>query len=133
MVLKVYGFGERKTPEPFVNACSLFTYVEGLGQAPASPDTSTGSEIDPKELRSDTRLVLLVRNAVEAASGDDGWAHLAAVGSQIGNQASLDPRNYGYRKLSDLIEGIGLFDLKRDNLRVLVRDKRTADRSTTTT
>lgn len=130
--LKVYGFGERKTPEPFVNACSLFTYVEGLGQAPVSPDASAEGGVDPKKLRGDTRLVLLVRNAVEAASGDDGWAHLAAVGSQIGNQASLDPRNYGYRKLSDLIEGIGLFDLKRENLRVLVRDKRTAVRSATT-
>jgi uncharacterized LabA/DUF88 family protein len=65
-----------------------------------------------------------MRNAVEAASGDDGWAHLAAVGSQIGNQASLDSRNYGYGKLSDLIDAIGLFDVKRENEIVLVRDKR---------
>ncbi|MHA7143817.1 NYN domain-containing protein [Arthrobacter sp. TmT3-37] len=131
--LKVYGFGERKTPEPFVNACSLFTYVEGLGQTPVSPDASAGGGVDPKKLRSDTRLVLLIRNAVEAASGDDGWAHLSTVGGHISNQASLDPRNYGYRKLSDLIDGIGLFDLKRESLRVLVRDKRTAVRSSTTT
>lgn len=129
--LKVYGFGERKTPEPFVNACSLFTYVEGLGQPPIDPEASLGDEVDPKKLRSDTRLVLLVRNAVEAASGDDGWAHLSSVGGYISNQASLDPRNYGYRKLSDLIEGIGLFDLKRENLRVMVRDKRIALRTTT--
>ncbi|MBP2216017.1 NYN domain-containing protein [Arthrobacter sp. CAN_C5] len=121
--LKVYGFGQRKTPEPFVNACSLFTYVEGLGQVTTSPDTSAGT--DPNKLRGDTRLVLLMRNAVEAASGEDGWAHLAAVGSQISNQASLDPRNHGYRKLSDLIDAIGLFELKRENQRVLVRDKRT--------
>ncbi|WPU08951.1 NYN domain-containing protein [Pseudarthrobacter oxydans] len=129
--LKVYGFGERKTPEPFVNACSLFTYVEGLGQPPVSSDASRGDAVDPKKLRSDTRLVLLVRNAVEAASGDDGWAHLSSVGGHISNQASLDPRNYGYRKLSDLIEGIGLFELQRENLRVMVRDKRTALRTTT--
>ncbi len=127
--LKVYGFGQRKTPEPFVNACSLFTYVEGLGQSRATPDAVPEGRVDPKRLRSDTRLVLLMRNAVEAASGDDGWAHLAAVGSQIGNQASLDSRNYGYRKLSDLIEAIGLFDLRRDNQIVLVRDKRTLAKS----
>lgn len=122
--LKVYGFGQRKTPEPFVNACSLFTYVEGLGQSPASPDALPQERVDPKKLRSDTRLVLLMRNAVEAVSGDDGWAHLAGVGSQIGNQASLDSRNYGYRKLSDLMDATGLFDLKRENQIVLVRDKR---------
>ncbi len=123
--LKVYGFGERKTPEPFVNACSLFTYVEGLGQPHTIPDKSLDGLGGTKEMRGDARLVLLVRNAVEAASGDDGWAHLSAVGNQIGNQASLDPRNYGYQKLSDLIEGIGLFELKRGNQQVLVRDKRT--------
>lgn len=127
--LKVYGFGQRKTPEPFVNACSLFTYVEGLGQPPTSPEASVEEPADPKKLRGDARLVLLMRNAVEAASGDDGWANLAAVGNQIGNQASLDSRNYGYRKLSDLIEAIGLFDLKRENQRLLVRDKRSVSRT----
>lgn len=124
--LKVYGFGQRKTPEPFVNACSLFTYVEALGQPSTSTPVMEGQDSSgAKKLRGDARLVLLVRNAVEAASGDDGWAHLSSVGGQIGNQASLDPRNYGYRKLSDLIEAIGLFDLRRENLKVLVRDKRT--------
>lgn len=123
--LKVYGFGQRKTPEPFVNACSLFTYVEGLGQPPTSQDALLQGPVDPKKLRSDTRLTLLMRNAVEAASGEDGWAHLGAVGNQIGNQASLDSRNYGYRKLSDLMDAIGLFDLKRENQTVHIRDKRT--------
>lgn len=127
--LKVYGFGQRKTPEPFVNACSLFTYVEGLGQSPTSLEAMVEAPADPKKLRGNTRLVLLMRNAVEAASGDDGWANLAAVGSQIGNQASLDSRNYGYRKLSDLIEAIGLFDLKRENQKLLVRDKRSVSKN----
>lgn len=129
--LKVYGFGERKTPEPFVNACSLFTYVEGLGQSPVSADNSLEERADPRKLRGETRLVLLMRNAVEAASGDDGWANLSAVGNQIGNQASLDSRNYGYQKLSGLIDAIGLFDLRRDNQTVLVRDKRAPARDVT--
>lgn len=124
---KVYGFGEQKTPEPFVNACSKFTYLEALGQpagtdapadeAPATPPRSAG------DLRSDTRLVRMLRRAVDAVAGDDGWSHLGAVGHQIGNQASFDSRNYGYRKLSDLIEASGLFELRRDNQIVWVRDK----------
>jgi uncharacterized protein (TIGR00288 family) len=123
--VKVYGFGEKKTPEPFVNACSKFTYVEALGQPAAADDGDTARPRSAKELRSDTRLLQMLRSAVEAASDDDGWSHLGAVGSQIGNQASFDPRNYGYRKLSDLIEGIGLFEVKRQNQAVLVRDKPT--------
>ncbi len=122
--LKVYGFGERKTPEPFVNACSQFTYVEGLGQPSARPDEPRLKGSDAKKLRGDARLVQMLRNAVDASSGDDGWAHLGEVGSQIGNQASFDPRNYGYRKLSDLIDATDLFEVKRQNQMVLVRDKR---------
>ncbi|HEX6246407.1 MAG TPA: NYN domain-containing protein [Nocardioidaceae bacterium] len=122
--LKVYGFGERKTPEPFVNACSQFTYVEGLGEPTSRPDEPEMRTSDPNKLRRDARLVRMLRNAVDAASDDDGWAHLGAVGSQIANQASFDARNYGYRKLSDLIEATGLFEVRRRDQFVLVRDKR---------
>jgi uncharacterized LabA/DUF88 family protein len=136
--MRVYGFGERKTPDPFVNACSQFTYVEGLGEPPTgraadgagAATAAAGSEVAvqrpvaSKQLRGDTRLVRMLRTAVEAAGGDDGWAHLGQVGNQIGNQASFDPRNYGYRKLSDLIEAIDLFEVKRTNQLVLIRDKR---------
>lgn len=125
--LKVYGFGERKTPSPFVNACSQFTYVEGLGKSsdtPDAPDEPGLKPMAPNRLRQDSRLVTLLRNAVESAAGDDGWAQLGGVGGQIGNQASFDARNYGYRKLSDLIEAVDLFDVRRQDKVVLVRDKR---------
>jgi len=124
---KVYGFGEQKTPEPFVNACSKFTYVEALGQSVSVdglPDDSAATPArSAKDLRSDTRLVQMLRRAVDAAGGDDGWSRLATIGQQIGNQASFDPRNYGYRKLSDLIEAMGLFEIRRDKLTVWVRGK----------
>ena len=132
--VKVYGFGEKKTPEPFVNACSKFTYVEALGQAHVStPEIETGavsagetaSEARPRktgaEMRSDTKLVNLLRRAVASAEGEDGWSHLGPVGSQIGNQASFDPRNYGYGKLSDLLVAIGLFEMKKEGKSSFVR------------
>lgn len=135
--VKVYGFGEKKTPDPFVNACSKFTYLEALGQAHASapdahPEGATtgetgeaGSEARPRktgaEMRSDTKLVNLLRRAVASAEGEDGWSHLGPVGSQIGNQASFDPRNYGYGKLSDLLAAIGLFEMKKDGKSSYVR------------
>jgi uncharacterized protein (TIGR00288 family) len=122
--LRVYGFGEKKTPEPFVNACSQFTYVERLGEPTAQAGEAAPRPSDPKQLRGDARLVRMLRSAVEAAEGDDGWAHLGQVGNQIGNQASFDPRNHGYRKLSDLIEATELFEIKRQNQVVLIRDRR---------
>ncbi len=124
--LKVYGFGERKTPDPFVNACSQFIYIEGLTApgAEASDVEARLAAVPPHRLREDARLVRMLRTAVEAAGGDEDWAHLAAVGAQIGNQASFDPRNYGYRKLSDLVEATELFDVRRDGQLVLVRRRR---------
>lgn len=124
--VKVYGFGQKKSPDPFVNACSQFIYVEGLGQPSAATEEPVLKASDRNKLRSDTRLVQMLRNAVDAAHGDDGWANLSEVGNQIGNQASFDARNYGYRKLSDLIEATELFEVKRQqNKGMRIRDKRT--------
>jgi len=121
--VKVYGFGEKKTPLPFVNACSKFTYVEALSQ-PSDTDAAPASKPKSvKDLRRDTRLVQMLRSAVDAASGDDGWANLSRVGNQVGNQASFDSRNYGYPKLRDLIEAIGLFEVERADNSILVRKK----------
>lgn len=122
--VKVYGFGEEKTPLPFVNACSKFTYLEALG-APVSADNggAVAARRSAQELRGDTRLLQMLRSAVDSAGDDEGWARLSSVGSQIGNQASFDSRNYGYGKLSELIETIGLFEFKRDNQIVWIRAK----------
>ncbi|MEO8460679.1 MAG: NYN domain-containing protein [Dokdonella sp.] len=109
--LTVYGFGERKTPTPFVSACDKFIYTDILlgKEDEAQPDKPQSSN----ELKQDTRLVTLLRNAVEAASDDTGWSHLAPVGSHIAKQApEFDPRNYGYRKLGELIAASKLFDLE---------------------
>jgi len=150
----VYGFGAKKTPEPFVNACSRFLYLESLGQPPAVDieiepvaNGKTGRPKAPRSrkqggapteaaapghaqptnvLKQDARLVSLLRNAVEAAADDDGWSALGEVGKQITNQASFDPRNYGYKKLGDLIEATQLFDFDRRGTMVMVRDKRAA-------
>ncbi|MGE8280327.1 MAG: NYN domain-containing protein [Stenotrophomonas sp.] len=131
--VKVYGFGEQKTPLAFVNACSKFIYLEALGNevvdavAPemtsvaastmaAETSDEPAAPITPRpgnELRGDTRLLNLLRGAVDAVADEQGWALLSAVGNQIANRASFDSRNYGYRKLSDLIAAIGLFEVKR--------------------
>jgi uncharacterized LabA/DUF88 family protein len=106
----VYGFGEKKTPEPFRTACDKFIYTEVLAPATASAPEAPPRQRSAKELRSDTQLVNLLRNAIDAASDDTGWANLGRIGSIVGNQsAEFDSRNYGYAKLSGLVNAIGLF------------------------
>lgn len=89
-------------------------------------DEAAPSKFDTAALKQDARLVTLLRNAVESAAGEDGWSSLGSVGQQIGNQASFDPRNYGYRKLIDLIEATQLFDMDRRGSQFVLRDKRLA-------
>jgi hypothetical protein len=60
-------------------------------------------------------LANLFRNAIDAYSDDDGWAQLGVVGSNIAKQApEFDPRNYGYRKLKDLVKAMGLYELREE-------------------
>ncbi|MEO8748731.1 MAG: NYN domain-containing protein [Rhodanobacter sp.] len=117
--LIVYGFGEKKTPEPFRTACDKFIYTEVLvGSAATSTETGPAPrKRTAKELRGDTHLVNLLRGAIEAASDDTGWARLDVVGSIINKQSpDFDARNYGYSKLSGLIDGIGLFDTEERHI-----------------
>lgn len=105
----VLGFGERKTPSPFVNACSKFLFLD------EPPKSNGGTGTRAKNIKSDTKLINLLRQAVEATEEDDGWALLGSVGSHISNKTSFDSRNYGYRNLSSLFKAIDLFDIERES------------------
>lgn len=129
----VYGFGARKTPEPFVNACSRFLFLDDLRPAAAEGDNEAPDaerapplRMSTAELKQNGRLVNLLRNAVQGAADDDGWARVQAVRQQIGNQASFDHRNYGYSTLTRLLAATDLFDLADEGTsNVAVREKRT--------
>jgi uncharacterized LabA/DUF88 family protein len=118
--MTVYGFGERKTPKPFVAACDKFLYIENLRFADdVASDVPGAKSAKPKpataaQLKGNAELVNLLRNAVEGASDDDGWAPLSSVGNIVTNQRpDFDSRSYGYGKLSDLIKATTLFEIER--------------------
>jgi len=127
--LFVYGFGEKKTPEAFVSACDKFIYTEVL--LSKEDDYPSIKRKSANELKQDSKLVSLLRNAVEASSDDSGWAHLAPVGSNIAKQApDFDPRNYGYKKLGELVAATKLFEIEErpvgdgQSKAVYLKDKR---------
>lgn len=139
---KVFGFGASKTPSPFVDACSQFLDLEKIGQEavvenagePGDKNAKPAApiKVPPAKLRQDARLVSLLKNAVEAAKGDDGWALLSLVRNQISNQASFDPRNYGYATFGKLVSATELFEMAGEGTpRVSIRDarKERADKS----
>lgn len=117
----VIGFGERKAPVAFVNSCSKFLFLD------QQIEQNITVAKPPRSIKSDTKLINLLRQAIEAVEEDDGWARLSPIGSHISNHASFDQRNYGFKKLSDLFMAIDLFEMKKTNGSVYWgRDKKKA-------
>jgi len=126
--LTVYGFGEKKTPKAFVAACDKFIYTEIIGE---EERRTTSTKKDTNELKNDTKLVNLLRNAVEDCAHESDWAYLGKVGRNIANRSpEFDPRNYGYNKLGELVKAVDLFDIDErgsddaPGKSIYVRDKR---------
>jgi len=129
--LMVYGFGEQKTPKAFVGACDRFIYTEILRQQDAEDEAVQPSKQPMRELKQDSRLVGLLRNATEDSADETGWANLGTVGQNVANKLpEFDPRNYGYKKLGELVKAVNLFDIDErssDNSpakQIYIRDKR---------
>src|SRR5690554_3017003 len=120
--LVVYGFGEKKTPEPFVSACDKFVYTEILRK---SADQNTTDESANDDLK---RIIL---SAINAVAREDGWSALAGVGAYINkNTPSFDPRNYGYDKLGKLVRSLNYVELKEQgftdgssNVHIYIRER----------
>lgn len=105
--LTVYGFGEKKTPKAFMGACDKFIYTELLRP---TDDAAPAQRKSAQELKSDTKLINLLRTAVEDSADESGFAYLASIGQNIAKKMpEFDSRNYGYKKLSDLILATQLF------------------------
>jgi uncharacterized LabA/DUF88 family protein len=111
--MQVYGIGEKKTPDPFIVACDKFIYLEILKLENDKPDADgkkskrTYDKITPKVIR-------LLRNSVDDAADEDGWAFLGDVGSMIlKKQPNFDSRNFGFEKLTPLFKSLNQFELER--------------------
>ena len=144
--IHVYGVGERKTPIAFRNACDDFIYIDVLTSLDIDTEEKTDSTNIPEktpepvkhqwtrqQLCMDTKLINTLRNAAKECSDEKGWAWLGQAGNLIKRQfPDFDARNYGYAKLSELIEITNLFETKLEKIKgsnaahVFYRDKRDA-------
>ncbi|HJR22818.1 MAG TPA: NYN domain-containing protein [Dongiaceae bacterium] len=107
--LDVFGFGERKTPESFRQACRRFIYTENLlmGVQAAQADV-------PVKAQMPGDAVPLLKTAIGQMDSEDGWVSLGALGTRLANLAAdFDPRSYGVAKLSDLVRKSGAFEIEQ--------------------
>ncbi|SMB21973.1 conserved protein of unknown function [Sterolibacterium denitrificans] len=115
--LTVLGFGEKKTPEAFRNACHKFLFTEVLRPSATNEPTAQPQKAEndhpPPQSQSPAETAEVkqefpkkfVLAALEQSSDDTGWAHLGTFGSYLTKlQPDFDSRIYGYKKLSDLVK-----------------------------
>lgn len=123
--MKVFGIGERKTPNPFIVACDKFTYIEIIN-APVISSTASSSEVlkdtgtkEPKGhmLQIGKDIITLIAASITDVADENGWAFLADVGNLIiKKQPDFDPRNFGFSKLTSLIRTQKQFEIdERDS------------------
>lgn len=115
----VIGMGEKKTPRPFIVACDKFIYIENLGSDDEetqeetqegeadtqAPNTGEVKKVAPPKEKINYAIIKLLRHTIDDLADDNDWVSLAEVGSLLlKKRPDFDPRNYGFQKLTPLIE-----------------------------
>lgn len=125
--MKVFGFGERKTPTAFISACDKFIYIEILDshkrkeaerptKTKAKPKAQPAPAVAPKETIGsvDRGVVKLLTDSIDDLADESGWTFLGDLGNLlIKKQPDFDPRNYGFNKLVLLIDSIDKFEVEK--------------------
>ena len=115
--MQVFGIGEKKTPNPFIVACDKFIYIEILKNQSEPADSETTPDKPSRKSNVDkvtSKDLRLMATTIEDLADDDGWAFLGDVGSLLQKkQPNFDSRNYGFQKLTPLINSIPQFEIER--------------------
>lgn len=111
--MKVFGFGEKKTPNPFIVACDKFVYLEVLKPVAAAETSKTLPPAKPElaghdaPQKIDAATIALITSTAKDIADEDGWAFLGDVGGLlIKKKPDFDPRNYGFDKLTPLVKSL---------------------------
>ncbi len=120
--MTVIGFGEKKTPQPFISACDKFIYFEILKtekvEETISPNKPTKPKPKPEPINKvDAKTIKLITESVNDLADESGWTFLGNLGNFIlKRKPDFDARNYGFTKLLPLIKSINKFEIdERDS------------------
>lgn len=121
--MKVFGIGERKTPNAFIVSCDKFIYIEIINAPVKKDEMESGDQSKENSVAEETKngtleigedLIKLIAASVNDVADENGWAFLAEVGYLISKkQPDFDARNYGFSKLTPLIKSLKRFDIEQ--------------------
>ncbi len=118
---QVIGFGEEKTPQPFIDACNSFIYIDKF-KKPTDTDATTNDikQQDRNKLRGNAKIMNAIRTAIKEEAEEAGWAVASKVSQQINRIISLSPKNFGYSKWQSLIRATDYFEESKNSKGQLV-------------
>ncbi len=115
----VLGIGEQKTPAAFIAACNKFIYIEILPKdskddaAPTKKSRSKKQEAQKGKPQLPSSIKNIIIKSINDLTDEDGWVFLSTLGNHINRkQPSFDPRNYGFKKLVDIIRNISEIEVE---------------------
>ena len=115
--MDVIGVGEAKAPESLRNVCNRFVLIENI-----LDDTQQSVPGETAKKRNPTEAVPLIIGAMDKINSDDDWYALGQLGQYITRDTpDFDPRTYGKKKLSDLIEALSRFETRKIGNQLNVR------------
>jgi uncharacterized LabA/DUF88 family protein len=111
--LEVYGIGQKKTPEAFRKACKRFIFLENLLETEA-PKPAGGRKLDAEQINTLNAARDLILKAMDGVVQDDDWYTLGQIGQHItAASPDFDTRSFGFKKLSDLVQAVPIFETRR--------------------
>ena len=118
----VFGFGERRAPECFRQACHEFIFTESfVAQAAVGEESKT-----VKPAGNATDAIPILEKVLSIMKGGEGWVSLAELGTQLSNaNRDFDSRAFGSSNLSKLVLKTGAFEIKQAGNAMQIRRKKT--------
>ncbi len=134
--MKVYGMGEKKTPQPFIASCDKFVYIEVIRaaakEAEPEQDHRTGQKASKRKQTAQNNrsispvtadIIELIALSLEDITDDEGYGMLSALGTLLlKKRPDFDSRNYGFKKLSSMIQSIPRFEVQKQGTTTYIRD-----------
>ena len=118
--MKVFGIGQKKTPNPFIAACDKFIYLEVIAIPDVVESIATPDKAAPKPApktavdKLNKKTLQLIVSTINDLGDENGWAFLGDVGNLLlKKQPDFDPRNYGFQKLTPLFKSLPQFEIDK--------------------
>ena len=123
--MMVIGMGEQKTPKAFTAACNVFKYLDILAEEDELQESNTNDKInkhkngfkhkngeEEKTVTNFKTISIAIRKILSDREDDEQNLNMGELGNLLVKRyPDFDVRNYGYSKLSKLLQSLNFVEI----------------------